>query len=84
MYAPKPKPKRMKVPVGKKDQLAYHPNQSATLSPYYKKIIGGSYRPRDPNTTPSRYLLWSDNPYWAEKPIYVRPTDNKSIKSRGT
>lgn len=80
---PGPKPKVGNVQKAKKDQLAYHPNQSATLAPYYKKIIGGQFKPRDPNLTPSRTIRWSDNKYWQEKPMFVRETGNKEVKSRG-
>lgn len=78
-----PKPEKMVIPADKKDQLAYHPNHSATLSPYYRKIIGGSFAPRNPELTPSRTLLWSENTFWGEKPVYIRETGNKKIKSKG-
>jgi len=78
-----PKPEKMVIPADKKDQLAYHPNQSATLSPYYKRIIGGSYTPRDAGLTPNRTLLWRETDYWMERPIYVRATGNKKNKTRG-
>lgn len=78
-----PKPERMNIPADKRDPLAYHPNHSATLSPYYRKIIGGSFAPRNPELTPSRTLLWSENTFWGEKPVYIRETGNKKIKSKG-